>query len=217
VEAKRCCREDSLPHPACRSPVIRSEGSAEYDTLADESFFVEGQPKTNVYRICKGVAYLYRRISGRPTLIEFAFRGDLIGTGFLETHVWSAKAAIDCRVIRYSLGEMSELVKESSRAFERHTQAVEQEFRILRDQITISPDGEPNNVVISFLLRLAKANKLHARDPLLLDVEIPSLSYYLRITPDEAKNALRALSEQGIISYDMRKIVIRDLERLKHD
>jgi len=61
-----------------------------------ERFFSLGDPKTNLYVVESGVVAVYEpRLEGHQAIIEFAFPGDIVGMGFLQTHTCTARASVE--------------------------------------------------------------------------------------------------------------------------
>ena len=63
---------------------------------SNELLFSIGDPKTHFYAVESGALAVYEpRWNGHRAIIEFAFPGDLVGLGFLQTHTCSARATVD--------------------------------------------------------------------------------------------------------------------------
>ena len=71
--------------------------SAAVKSLAiNELLFGIGDPKTHFYAVKSGALVVYEpRWNGHRAVIEFAFPGDLVGLGFLQTHTCSARATVE--------------------------------------------------------------------------------------------------------------------------
>lgn len=66
--------------------------------------FVEGDPKSHVYKIASRAICLYRiQLDGRRQIIEFAFEGDLIGIGSAAVQSCNAQALVSTRLKYLSL------------------------------------------------------------------------------------------------------------------
>ncbi len=131
---------------------------------AHDLLFRAGDPKTEVYRVESGVICLYGKEGiDRRTTIEFLFAGDLVGLGFLETHVLTARAMVETRVTCHPLDAVGELVSGDARAESRLATAIEREFEARRDDLREAGRQRPLVRVAALLTALHKSNLREGR------------------------------------------------------
>jgi CRP-like cAMP-binding protein len=101
---------------------------------SNELLFGIGDPKTHFYAVKSGALVVYEpRWNGHRAIIEFAFPGDLVGLGFLQTHTCSARATVDTCVQRLPLSAQDHLFADDPRAQARLADAIEREVEFLRE------------------------------------------------------------------------------------
>ena len=87
------CRPIPLDEKAAAQDAPVSSDEHDVRNLAVyELLFGIGEPKSQLYVVETGALALYEpRWNGHRAIIEFAFPGDFIGLGFLQTHACSAR------------------------------------------------------------------------------------------------------------------------------
>ena len=84
---------------------------------SNELLFSLGDPKTHFYAVKSGALAVYEpRWNGHRAIIEFAFPGDLVGLGFLQTQICSARATGETRVQYLPLSAQDHLFADDPRA-----------------------------------------------------------------------------------------------------
>ena len=92
---------ESQPSVIAReSAKVVNLAAGEVRTLAaGEVLFREGDPRNYVYRVETGALCLFKlRADGSENVIEFAFPGDLVGIGYLDSHATGAQASIETQL-----------------------------------------------------------------------------------------------------------------------
>ena len=98
-----------------------------------ERLFSLGDPKTDLYLVESGVVAVYEpRLEGHQAIIEFAFPGDIVGMGFLQTHTCTARASVETVAHCVPFSAQDRLVADDPRAQARLADAIEREFEVLR-------------------------------------------------------------------------------------
>ena len=130
-------------------------------TLAiNELLFGMGGPKTHLYVVKTGALAVYEpRWNGHRAIIEFAFPGDLVGLGFLETHTCSARATTETRVQCLPLSAQDRLFANDPRAQARLADAIEREVEFLRESSLRFSQQNPLGRLAAFLLTLSRENE----------------------------------------------------------
>ena len=101
---------------------------------SNELLFSLGDPKTHFYAVKSGALAIYEpRWNGHRAIIEFAFPGDLVGLGFLQTHTCSARATVETSVQCLPLSAQDHLFADDPRAQARLADAIEREVEFLRE------------------------------------------------------------------------------------
>ena len=131
--------------------------------------FSIGDPKTHFYAVESGALAVYEpRWNGHRAIIEFAFPGDLVGLGFLQTHTCSARATVETRVQCLPLSAQDHLFADDPRAQARLADAIEREVEFLRESSVRFSQQNPLGRLAAFLLTLSRENEQEGRDPAVL-------------------------------------------------
>ena len=162
---------DAAAHPLRRSFAeghdISAIGPCEEELRfleAHDLLFRAGDPKTEVYRVESGVICVYGKEGiDRPTTIEFLFAGDLVGLGFLETHVLTARAMVETRVTCHPINAVGDLVSGDARAEARLATAIDREFEARRDDLREAGRRRPVERVAALLTALYRSNLREGR------------------------------------------------------
>src|SRR5262245_48418732 len=87
---------------------------------SNEILFRAGEPKTHFFRVERGTICVYKpQLNGNRTEVEFAFPGDLIGLGYLESHICTARSMVEAQVTRLPLSSLDKIIKADPRARDR--------------------------------------------------------------------------------------------------
>ncbi len=131
---------------------------------AHDLLFRAGDPKTDVYRVESGVICVYGKEEiDRPTTIEFLFAGDLVGLGFLETHVLTARAVVETRVTCHPAHAVGDLVNGDPTAEAKLAVAIDREFEARRDDLREAGQRRPVERVAALLTALYRGNVREGR------------------------------------------------------
>ena len=185
-----------------------------------ERLFSLGDPKTELYVVESGVVAVYEpRLEGHPAVIEFAFPGDVIGMGFLQTHTCTARASVETVAHCVPLGAQDRLFADNPRAQVRLADAIEREFEFLRRSSVKFSRENPLGRVAAFLLALSRQNAHEGRDPALLlqPLQCGVVADFLALSIDRLGAFLVQLNQRGIIEQipgGLRLIDVAAIERL---
>ena len=194
--------------------------SAGVKTLAiNELLFGIGDPKTYFYAVNSGALVVYEpRWSGHRAIIEFAFPGDLVGLGFLQTHTCSARATVDTCVQCLPLSAQDHLFADDPRAQARLADAIEREVEFLRDSSVRFSQQNPLGRLAAFLLTLSRENEQEGRDPTLLmqPLDCGVVADFLALSIDRLGSLLVQLEQRGMIAAcSPQGLRITDVEALE--
>jgi CRP/FNR family transcriptional regulator len=188
--------------------------------LRDQTLFRRGQAKTHIYQIEAGTIAVYEtRADGTHSVVEFAFAGDAVGFGFLESHIHSAQAVGEARVRCLPLSALDLVLQHDKRAMQRYAEAMEREFKSRRDELT-SVDRKPVNRVAALFVTLSRRNQEEGRDPGVIgdSLDCGTVAGYLGLDLDTLGRALVELERTGLIErcspIGLRLIDLAALEQL---
>ena len=187
--------------------------------VTGEDLFREGDPRAHVYRVETGAICVYEpRWNGHRAVVRFASPGDLVGLGFFEHHVNTARAMIETRVTCLPDASMKSLVAGNPKAEAELKQAIERELELCRNSLVESGRCDPVERVAVFLVALSQINKREGRDANVIDA-----SWQCGIVADQLELSLDALARRlveferdGLIeSCPSRGLRLKDLVTLE--
>ena len=178
--------------------------SAAVKSLAsNELLFGIGDPKSQFYAVKSGALVVYEpRWNGHRAVIEFAFPGDLVGLGFLQTQTCSARATVETCVQCLPLSAQDHLFADDPRAQARLADAIEREVEFLRDFSVRFSQQNPLGRLAAFLLTLSRENEQEGRDPAMLMQPLDSgvVADFLALSIDRLGSLLVQFEERGMIA-----------------
>ena len=188
---------------------------------SNELLFGIGDPKTHFYAVESGALVVYEpRWNGHRAIIEFAFPGDLVGLGFLQTHTCSARATMETCVQCLHLSAQDHLFADDPRAQARLADAVEREVEFLRESSVRFSQQNPLGRLAAFLLTLSRENEQEGRDPAMLiqPLHCGVVADFLALSIDRLGSLLVQLEQRGMIApsppQGLRLTDLEALERL---
>jgi CRP/FNR family transcriptional regulator, anaerobic regulatory protein len=186
-----------------------------------ERLFSLGDPKTELYLVESGAVAVYEpRLEGNQAIIEFAFPGDIVGLGFLQTHACTARASVETVAHCVPFSAQDRLIADDPRAQARLADAIEREFEFLRRSSIKFSRESPLGRVAAFLLTLSRENEQEGRDPTLLvqPLHCGIVADFLALSIDRLGSILVQLEQRGIIApyppYGLRLTDVDELKRL---
>jgi CRP/FNR family transcriptional regulator len=184
-----------------------------------ENLFHEGDPKTQLHKIATGLIGVYRPRLGRvDEIIEFAFPGDVLGLGYLDHHIHTARALVTTRVQCFRLASLDDLTQHDVRANHRHADAVQREFAYRRDLLTSANRQNAIGRVAAFLLAISDFNADEGHDPAIVSdtMKCGVVAEWLKLDLDDLQRALVELEKRCLIAPSPgRGIRLLDLQRLE--
>ncbi len=180
---------------------VSEEGTGRTLT-ANELLFGMGEPKSNIYLVKSGALAVYEpRWNGHRAIIEFAFPGDLVGLGFLETHTCSARATMETCVQCLPLSTQDLLFADNPKAQTSLADAIEREVEFLRESSVRFSRQNPLGRLAAFLLTLSRENEHEGRDPALLmqPLNCGVVADFLALSIDRLGSLLVQLEQRGIL------------------
>ena len=195
------------------------EGAGVRSLASNELLFGIGDPKTHFYAVKSGALVVYEpRWNGHRAIIEFAFPGDLVGLGFLQTHTCSARATVETRVQCLPLSAQDHLFADDPRAQARLADAIEREVEFLRESSVRFSQQNPLGRLAAFLLTLSRENEQEGRDPAVLmqPLHCGVVADFLALSIDRLGSLLVQLEQRGMIAPSPPQgLRITDVEALE--
>ena len=179
------------------------DGAGVRSLASNELLFSLGDPKTHFYAVKSGALAIYEpRWNGHRAIIEFAFPGDLVGLGFLQTHTCSARATVDTNVQCLPLSAQDHLFADDPKAQARLAEAIEREVEFLRESCVRFSKQNPLGRLASFLLTLSRENEQEGRDPAVLvqPLQCGVVADFLAMSIDRLGSLLVQLEQRGMIA-----------------
>jgi CRP/FNR family transcriptional regulator len=199
--------------PAVKDAIVQTLAS-------NEILFRAGDPKTHFFRVERGTICVYKpHLNGNRTVVEFAFPGDLIGLGYLESHICTARSMVEAEVTRLPLSSVDKIVEADPRARDSLKQAIDREVDFVRASLVKSGQENPIERVAAFLVALSRNNKSEGRDPSLISDSIHCgvVATYLSLSVDALGKFLVELEKRGLIElHSPRGLRLKDLIALEH-
>ena len=169
---------------------------------AKEVLFRAGDARTSFYRVETGAICLYEpRWHDERSIIDFAFPGDYVGLGFLETQSCSASAVCECQVRCIPWDQLNSAVAGNPNAQQKLHEATEREFELRRTSIVQRGLEYAIERVAAFLVVLSHNNSLEGRDPHLIgdSMECGIAADYLGLSVEKLGALLVELKKRGLI------------------
>lgn len=168
----------------------------------DEYLFCEGDAKSYVYRLQRGLICLSAgRAEGPPDIVEIVGPGNFIGLGFLKHFIHSAKAIVDSTVICWPRSAIADLIASDEKQLDRQASATEREFAHRRRALVGQPRTKPLQRVAAFLVAMSRLNEVEGRDADVISdtLDCGIVSKYLDIDINTLRDALLELQSQSLI------------------
>ncbi len=183
-----------------------------------EVLFQEGDTRAPIYRVEQGALCHYRHLEdGGHEIIEFAFPGDMVGFGNIDSHVSTAQAIAETVVTFVAPEDFDHAAESDGELASRVAAVADREFEYVRERAINSTKGKPVERVASFLAALSHISSEEGRDPTLVTDELSSgfVAEHLNMTLDALEGALRQLERRGIVRATAAGLKISNVGALK--
>lgn len=199
----------------------RSSAETRTTLIAGEYLFREGEPRRHIFRIDRGSLCLFRQSAdGSREVLEFAFPGDLVGLGYLDSHVSAAQATMETALSCVPLAEQDAAVAASTASKARLAAAIAREVAFLDahrelPKPQVSPDGLKR--VAALFVTLARCNAYEGRNPALITDSLSCgvVAGYLGMDVDELARWLGDLEARGLVEPSGSGLHLKDVEALE--
>jgi CRP/FNR family transcriptional regulator, anaerobic regulatory protein len=183
-----------------------------------EVLFREGEPRRHVFRVETGALCLYRSYpDGSRDILEFAFPGDLIGLGYLDSHVASAQATMETSLSCLPRTGLDPALDPNPGVRGRLTAAIEREVAFLKQSLVEMGRPSPLRRVAALFVTLSRYNAYEGRTPSLITDSLTCgvVSGYLDMSVDELAAHLTELEARGLIEPCDNGLRLKDLNALE--
>jgi CRP/FNR family transcriptional regulator, anaerobic regulatory protein len=183
-----------------------------------EVLFQEGDTRAPIYRVERGALCHYRHLEdGGHEIIEFAFPGDMVGFGNIDSHVSTAQAIAETVVTVVAPDDLEHAAESDGELASRVAGVADREFEYLRDRAVNSTRNKPVERVASFLSALSHISSEEGRDPTLVTDELSSgyVAEHLNMTIDALARALRELERRGMVRPTASGLQIANIDALE--
>lgn len=202
-----------------RPLALSGDDGAAITFAAGEILFKAGERKTQAYRVESGVVCLYDpRWNGDKAVIEFAFPGDFLGVGFLDTHALSARAVLETRVSPVAVSEVDELIDGDPRAEAKRADAIEREFEARREALVGSGTRKPVERVAALLVNLSCSNVYEGRDATLItdSMQCGAIADMLGVSISDLREMLLDLERRGLVEPAPGGLRLNNIDALEN-
>ena len=184
-------------------------------TLAPgEVLFREGEPRAHVFRVESGALCLYRsRPDGTNVVVEFAFPGDLVGLGYLDSQVSCAQATMETSLSCLDRAEIEEAP--DTTVDTRLSVAIEREVAFLEERRETRASQLQR--VAALFVTLANQNGHEGRDPRLLTDSLTCgvVASYLNMSVSDLAAQLTELERLDLVAPCDHGLKLKDLQALE--
>ena len=208
----------SSPVDGERSNVKREPSGADFQHIpAGKALFQAGDER-QVFRVESGaISHFMQWSDGRHEVIEFAFPGDIIGLGYLSTHVSRAHAMVDTLVSIMTSTGLDHAEKADHVLALQLAAAGEREFDYLRDKALHATKSQPVERMAQYLVALARSNDGSGQTLDFVSDEncSPFIAEMLHMDAGTMGAALLRLQKQGLIKAASGGLHILDVDALE--
>jgi len=189
----------------------------EITLAAGEILFREGDPRRFVYRVETGALCLYRsRPDGGQDVVEFAFPGDLVGIGYLDSHVAAAQATMITSLSCLPRDAHDPAAEQSARSRSRLTASIEREVAFLKDALVQRARPDPLRRISALLVTLSRYNTYEGRAPEVITdtLKCGAAADHLGMSVDVLARELAELEARGLIEPCDQGLRLLDIDTL---
>lgn len=199
-------------------PVATASGCDVRTLAAGETLFREGDTRSYVYRVERGALCLFKsRADGTQDIFEFAFPGDLVGLGYLDSHVSGAQAAMETSLICLSRTALDPSAERNARSRARLTAAIEREVMFLKESLRRSGHPGAFERVAALFVTLSHYNEYEGREPTLItdSLKCGVVAGYLNMSVNQLAAQLAEMEARGLIELCEKGLRLLDLDALE--
>jgi CRP/FNR family transcriptional regulator len=210
-----------LDHSSLETARTSADGTVAPDghrTLAaGEMLFREGEARSHVYRVEKGSICLFKaRADGSQHVIEFAFPGDLVGLGYLDSHVSGAQATMETSLSCLPRSALEPTI-ENPNTRSRLTAAIEREVAFLEETHARAAEPKTLERIAALFVTLARCNAYEGRDPNILTDSLSCgvVAGYLNMSVDDLAHCLTEMEALDLVEAAPKGLRLKNLDELE--
>ena len=162
---------------------------------------------------------IYRVLpDGRRQVMDFAYPGDLVGLGAIDTHSTNAQAIEKTRVRCFTLSDLRERAQDNAMFCTSLYSAMSQELVAARELVVTVGHRTATEKVASFLQTLSRRNARRGMAPheLVLPMTRSDIADFLGLTIETVSRTFTKFRQDGVIDLEQCILVtIRDPRRLE--
>jgi CRP/FNR family transcriptional regulator len=184
---------------------------------AGEILFREGDARSHVFRVESGALCLFRTLpDGGQDVLEFAFPGDLVGLGYLDSHVAGAQATMVTSLSCLPRSEFDPGAEQSARTRSRLTAAIEREVTFLKEALVQRARPAPLRRVAALFVTLSRYNQYEGREPSVItdSLKCGAAAGHLGMSVDVLAQQLAELEARGLIEPHEKGLRLLDIDAL---
>jgi CRP/FNR family transcriptional regulator, anaerobic regulatory protein len=196
---------------------VESQVGSTRQLAPNEFLFRTGEAKTCVYRVKSGAVCLYEQNCSEHPIVDFAFPGDYVGLGFLQTHACCARAVTSTELTCLPLEALATAIENDCIAQAKLDDAIEREFEYRRAALVAAGSRAPLERVAAFLVSLSRTNAHEGRDPTVIGESCPSVfaAGYLGLNIENLSSLLLELEQRGLVEPYSGGVRLRDIGALE--
>jgi CRP/FNR family transcriptional regulator len=195
----------------------RVRGDEVRTLAAGEILFREGDARSHVYRVDTGALCLYRSLpDGSQDVLEFAFPGDLVGIGYLDSHVSAAQATMVTTLSCLPREALDPATAQSARTRSRLAATIEREVAFLTDTLVHRARPGPLRRVAALFVTLSRYNSYEGRDVSVItdSLKCGAAAGHLGMSVDVLAQQLAELKARGLIEPCEKGLRLLDIDTL---
>jgi len=195
---------------------VESQVGSTRQLAPNEFLFRTGEAKTCVYRVKSGAVCLYEQNCSEHPIVDFAFPGDYVGLGFLQTHACCARAVTSTELTCLPLEALATAIENDCIAQAKLDDAIEREFEYRRAAVVEAGRRAPVERLAAFLVSLSRANAHEGRDPTVIGESCPSVAAgYLGLNIENLSSLLLELEQRGLVEPYSGGVRLKDIHALE--
>ncbi len=201
-----------------RSTIKRKAAAVDLQHIPAGTALFQAGDERQVFRVESGaISHFMQWSDGRHEVIEFAFPGDIIGLGYLSTHVSRAHAMVDTLVSMMTSIDLDNARKTDHVLALQLAAAGEREFDYLRDKALHATKSQPVERMAQYLVALARSNDGSGQTLDFISDEncSPFIAEMLHMDAGTMGAALLRLQKKGLIAAASGGLHILDVDALE--
>lgn len=172
---------------------------------AREHLFCEGDRATHVYLVEAGHVCISRLLpDGRRQVIDFAYPGDIIGLGALDTHATSAQATTKTRLRCIPIAALHDVAARNAGLGRKLYEALSHELLAAREHLFTVSQCTAAERVAAFLLALSRRNARRGENPteIVLPMTRNDIADFLGLTIETISRTFSKFRADGLIELE---------------